>query len=265
MPDAVLLKLGGSLLTDKRRPGTVRVEVATRLASEVALAARGPARLVLGHGSGSFGHVAAAEHGLGDGVLRPEQLPGVSETQGRAAELHRMVVDLLRRGGALPFSIAPSSAVVFAGGEPAAFFGEPLRLALGAGLLPVLFGDVVTDSELGIAICSTEQVLALASREMPGWGYSVRRAVWLGETAGLLDEHGKSVPRVSPAEAGELLGAVGEAAGTDVTGGMRLRLATVFALARLGIPSVLADGRVPGLLERAVAGEAVPGTLVSPA
>jgi isopentenyl phosphate kinase len=91
----------------------------------------------------------------------------------------------------------------------------------------------------------------------------VRRAIWLGETAGLLDERGRTVPRVSPEEAEELLGGVGSPAGTDVTGGMRLRLATAFALARRGIPSLLADGRVPGLLERVVAGEAVPGTVVA--
>src|SRR5262249_32654403 len=54
-------------------------------------------------------------------------------------------------------------------------------------------------------------------------------------------------------------GALGGAAGTDVTGGMRHRVETALDLADLGIPSLILDGREAGLLERALAGEAVPG------
>jgi isopentenyl phosphate kinase len=43
---------------------------------------------------------------------------------------------------------------------------------------------------------------------------------------------------------------------------MRHRLETAVELARLGIPSLLANGLVPGLLERALRGEAVAGTEV---
>src|SRR5262245_34803742 len=100
MPDAILLKLGGSLITDKRRPGVARPEVITRLAEEVARAARGPARLVVGHGSGSFGHVAAARYHLAKGLRETGQLPGVSRTQARAGQLNRRVLAALRLAGA---------------------------------------------------------------------------------------------------------------------------------------------------------------------
>lgn len=294
MPEALLIKLGGSLITDKTRPGVARPEVIVRLAAEIArAAAAGEARLVLGHGSGSFGHVAAARHRLAQGLDDPGQLPGIPETQQSAADLHRQVVTALRQAGALPYSIAPSSTVIFEDGKPAAFHAEPLKLALDAGLLPVLYGDVVTDRGRGIGICSTETALDLAARELPGWGYPVHRALWLGETAGFLDGRGRTVPRLTPADLRDLLatsGPVGmpvgspaasQAAvstqvdpladairppdGTDVTGGMRLRLATALTLAERGITSLLADGRVPGLLERALAGDEVPGTVITPA
>ena len=58
------------------------------------------------------------------------------------------------------------------------------------------------------------------------------------------------------------MAAIGAPAGTDVTGGMRHRVETALALARLGIPSLLANGLVPGLLERALRGEPVAGTEV---
>ena len=58
---------------------------------------------------------------------------------------------------------------------------------------------------------------------------------------------------------------VGGAAGIDVTGGMRHRLEAAVSLARLGVASRIADGRVPGLLKAALAGDEIHGTVIVPA
>ncbi len=261
MPDILLLKLGGSLITEKARPETPRLEVIARLAREIAQAGLDPSvRLIVGHGSGSFGHVAARQSGIAAGLRSAGQLPGVSRTQERAAALHRLVIAALIEAGALPFSIAPSSCLVADAGRPAAFAAEPLLLALDRGLLPVLYGDVVTDRSWGISICSTESLFETLARTLLDHGRTIRRAVWLGETDGLYDADGKTVPEIS---AGNLdRAAIGEPAGTDVTGGMLHRVESTLALARLGVPSLLANGLVPGLLGRALAGEPVAGTEV---
>ena len=263
MAEVVLVKLGGSLITDKARPETPRREVLARLAGEIARgAADRPFRLVVGHGSGSFGHVAAQRFDLASGIRSPDQIPGISFTQEKAAALHRLVIEALAGSGALPFSIAPSSCVVTAAGRPVAFAAEPLLLALGQGLLPVLYGDVVMDRERGASICSTERLFDLAVRKLLESGWTVRRILWLGETDGLYDAAGRTVPRVSAADFGEAARAIGAPSGTDVTGGMRHRLETALALARLGVPSLLANGLTEGLLERALRGEEVPGTVI---
>jgi isopentenyl phosphate kinase len=64
LSELVLLKLGGSVITDKTRPFTARLDVIERLAAEIknALTDRGDdLRLIIGHGAGSFGHEAAAK------------------------------------------------------------------------------------------------------------------------------------------------------------------------------------------------------------
>jgi isopentenyl phosphate kinase len=260
-PDIVLLKLGGSLITEKARPETPtpRREVIARLAGEIAAAARDPAfRLIVGHGSGSFGHVAARESGIAAGLRSPDQLPGAARTQERAAALHRLVIEALLAAGAAPFSLAPSSCLVAAAGRPVAFAAEPLLLALDAGLLPVLYGDVVTDREWGVSICSTENLFEILARTLIDDGRTVRRAVWLGETDGLYDQAGHTVPRLAAADfarTATATAAIGEPSGTDVTGGMRHRVESSLALARLGIPSLLANGLTPGLLAAALAGD----------
>jgi isopentenyl phosphate kinase len=266
MPDIVLLKLGGSLITEKSRPETTRPEVIARLAGEIAQAAAAlPGRLIVGHGSGSFGHVAAHRSGIAPGLASAAQLPGVSETQRQAALLHRLVFEALAAAGAPPFSIAPSSCVVAAGGVPVALAEEPLLLALGAGLLPVVYGDVVLDREQGVAICSTERLFLLLAERLPGLGVAIGRAIWLGETDGVYDAAGRTIPRLAASSAGglaDILRALGSPAGADVTGGMRHRVETALALARLGIPSLIANGLEPGVLGRALAGEEVNGTEV---
>src|SRR5947199_245906 len=170
MADLLLLKLGGSLITEKARPETPRLEVIARLAGEIARASREThCRLIVGHGSGSFGHVAARESGIATGLRSADQLPGVSRTQGRAAALARTLL---------------------------------------------------------------------------AHGHTVRRALWLGETDGLYDAARKTVPRISAGDLERAAGAIGAPAGTDVTGGMLHRVETALALARLGIPSLLANGLV---------------------
>lgn len=261
-----LLKLGGSLITDKERAarpdrpadGRARTEVIRRLAGEIAGALpRGG--LVLGHGSGSFGHVAAERHRVHAG-LTPENRAGVGHVQQRAAELHRLVVQALAEAGAAPFSIAPSSALVTAGGRPAEVCVEPILLALSGGLLPVVYGDVAMDRERGVAIASTETVFLALDAELRGRGVPVARALWAGATDGVLDAAGHRLAEIRADGAPPR--SAGGAAGTDVTGGMRHRVEAALELARHGVPSLIFDGTVPGRLTAALRGNEVAGTAV---
>lgn len=265
MPEVVLVKLGGSLITDKQSPDTLRRDLLGRLAQEIARVGReGGERLVLGHGAGSFGHVAAAKYGLNRGRIEPRQLPGVSLTQERAASLHRAVIDSLLAAGALPFSLAPSSFLTAAAGRPRAARLEPLRRALGLGLLPVVFGDVVLDRRWGASICSTETLFLTFVGPLRRAGWRVGRAFWLGETEGVYDPQGATIARIRRSEIDSLLSTARPPRGTDVTGGMVHRLTTAGQLAALGLTSWILDGRAPGRLQKALAGEEVPGTLVVP-
>jgi len=264
--ELTFIKLGGSLLTDKRQAGSFHAEVVGRLAGELEETARSsPGGLLVGHGSGSFGHATADEHRIHPGEIRSEQLPGVVATQQAAAALHRLVVGALREQGALPFSLSPSSFLVAAGGEPVGVTLEPLERALARGLLPVVYGDVVMDRDWGASICSTEKVFLALSRGLERRGFDVAQAIWLGKTDGIYDDDGKTIPLVTPETFDKVAAAAREADGADVTGGMRHRLESAVELARSGIPSWIVNGQSPGLLARLLGGEEVAGTRVLPA
>lgn len=265
-PGLIFVKLGGSLLTDKSGVEALRGDVLDRLAGELAeLAAEAPGGIVVGHGSGSFGHVAAARYGVQDGISGPESLTGVSLTQDRAAALHRRVVAALLARGARPLSFPPSAFAVSSDRRPVDMFLEPLERALDSGFLPVTHGDVALDRSQGAAILSTEAIFEYLIGRLVEAGRGVERVVWLGETEGVWDRQGNVVESLSPVSLEDLLRHVEGASGTDVTGGMRLRLETAARLAALGVPSVVLDGRLPGRLAAAVRGGEVPGTEILPA
>jgi len=260
----VLLKLGGSLITDKSRPGVARHAVIRRLAREIAAAQghpRGP-RVLVGHGSGSYGHAEAADGGLIRGADARRRLDAISRTQHRAAELHRLVVAALVAAGARPFSFAASSFLTAAGGRIRGRFFEPIFAALDRGLLPVVYGDVVLDVSRGAVVVSTEELFLLLAREAARRKRAVARAGWLGETDGVRDGDGRTIGRLSAAEAERAARRVSGASGRDVTGGMALRLRTAGALAAAGIESMIVDGRKAETIARVVAGRASGGTRV---
>jgi isopentenyl phosphate kinase len=263
MAEIVLVKLGGSLITDKGRPKTARPAVIRRLAGALATAGKGRRfRMIVGHGSGSFGHAAAARYRLAEGVRSPDQVPGVSRTQIEARRLNDRVVEALDRAGLRPYVLAPSSFVVAREGNPSKVCIDPVHRALDLGLLPVVFGDVVMDVARGASICSTEAVLLALARRLIRSGHRVRRALWLGETDGVYDDRGETVATLTPEVWRRVRSHVGGAAATDVTGGMALRVRTALQLARLGVASRILDGRAASNVIDAVRGRSVPGTLV---
>jgi isopentenyl phosphate kinase len=261
MKDLLMIKWGGSLLTDKRRPGRARREVIERLAQELA-SARGDTRVVLGHGSGSFGHVAAQARGVCGGPA-PEQAPSplaIAAVQRAAAALHGQVMAALEQAQAGAYSLPPSAFMVACDGRARAVTLEPLERALDLGLVPVVFGDMLTDRSGSAAVCSTEEVLRTLVEGLRQRGQCVRKLLWLGETAGIYDRSGAVIPRVDRHSFSDARAAIGAPAGIDVTGGMMLRLETARVLARAGTESWIVDGTAPGLLTAALCGETVPGT-----
>lgn len=261
--DLLLIKLGGSVITHKGRPRTVRRQRLGRIAGELAAAlATTGAGAIVGHGSGSFGHVVAARYGVHRGIQGARGAMAAARTQSEAAQLHRTVVEALIGAGLPAWSVSPSSTMVTDAGAVRSFAVEPVGLALDAGMLPVTHGDVVVDGVRGAAICSTENALLAIARGLIAGGVTPSRALWFGDTDGVWDAGGQRLERVSLSDRDGLLAEVGGASVTDVTGGMHHRLEAAFALAELGIESWVLDGRAQGAVAAAVRGEPTGGTRV---
>ncbi|GAB4438398.1 MAG: isopentenyl phosphate kinase [Anaerolineae bacterium] len=257
------LKLGGSLITDKSREATFRADVMARLAGEIAAAcaARPAMRLLIGHGSGSFGHFAAARHGTVEGVRSPEAWRGFAEVGTVAGRLNRLVTDALHAAGLPVISVQPSASGRCVDGRLVSMALEPIQAALAHGLIPLVYGDVCHDDVRGGTIASTEAIMFFLARHL-----HPARVLLAGLDAGVLTPEGAVVPRIDAATLPELDGVLGGRAGVDVTGGMRRKVLDMLDLAGAlpGVEVRIFSGAVPGAVQRALAGEGfTEGTLIA--
>ncbi len=273
MDELVFLKLGGSLITEKTKRYVPRPEKLLALAREIraALDQADELKLVLGHGSGSFGHFAFIEH------LNPAVYPtstrarprteaaywsGVAEVWYRASQLNRHVMDALREAGVPAVSLAPSAAATTNDGMISRWEIGPLQAALSSGLLPVIFGDIVFDPIQGGKVLSTEVLmrhLALELRPARILLAGLEEAVWS-------DFPGRSIPirRITPENIGTVSAKIGASDGTDVTGGMKSKVEEMLSLVQAvpGLTVQIFSGEIAGNLRRTLSGEVV-GTLVT--
>jgi isopentenyl phosphate kinase len=257
----IFLKLGGSLITDKTGVEQVRADVLARLANEIGTVWQERLPLVLGHGSGSFGHVAGAKYGTRQGAATPEQWWGFAQVSAAAARLNRLVVEALLEAGVPALTIQPSASALCRDGTITHLASHTVENALAAGLLPVVYGDVAFDEGRGGIIISTEEVMGyLAQTIRPSW------LLLAGETEGVYDEAGNLIPAITPANFEAIRSALGGSRGTDVTGGMAGKVEAMLHLVQsqpglnIRIFSGLEAGNLGQLLRRPA--EAI-GTLIS--
>lgn len=259
MAELAFLKLGGSLITDKTRPLTPRENVIARCAREIAATWGQGVRVVVGHGSGSFGHAVAHEYGTRRGVHGPDQWYGYARVADVARRLNCLVVQALLEAGLPAVPVPPSATAWARQGELLRLDEEVVEALLDRGAVPVVHGDVALDEEWGGTIVSTEQVLIyLAPRLRPV------RMVLAGEVAGVysadpnLDPEATLYPRVTSDNFEEILHHLSGARGADVTGGMadKVRRMHDLTLRQPGLTVQIIGGLQPGLLERALLGRA---------
>lgn len=261
------LKLGGSLLTDKRVQAEFRLETARRIAAEItaALQADPNLQLLIGHGSGSFGHFAANRYQTAKGVHTPEQWRGFAEVATVAAELNYLVAQALHSAGVPVWRIQPSASAISHDGRLKHMALEPIRAALEHRLVPLVYGDVALDEVRGGTIISTETIFFYLAQHLP-----VERILLFGETEGVYDSSGAIIPEITTANFDQIAAALGGSEGVDVTGGMAtkvrdmLELVTQIAQQR-DKPRVeirIADGTQPNLLQNILLGQSAPGTAI---
>ncbi len=244
-----LIKLGGSIITNKEVPYTTRPDVLKRLVQEIARARSESNELfIVGHGQGSFAHAPALRYQTMDGFVNKDSIIGMAITQDSAAQLNRIVVKQFIDEHLPAASFLFSNSMVTSQDVAKHWCSQVLLEYLDKGLLPICCGDVIVDDKKGCTIWSTEKILAYLALELPKHSLDVSRVIHVTEVAGVLDSEGATIPSITSATKDDAKQHINGTKGFDVTGGMWHKIEESLELATKGITShIIAGGKTDNL------------------
>ncbi|RQG98324.1 isopentenyl phosphate kinase [Natrarchaeobius oligotrophus] len=246
----IVLKLGGSAITDKDRPETLDGESLETAADAIAdgLRSGSASSLVIVHGGGSFGHANASEHGVTT-TAGTHDVAAVHDVHGAMKTLNEFVLSRLvdRDVPAVPvhpFSTAhrdEAGRLVLPTGQVETMVAE--------GFVPVLHGDLVAHTGRGVTVVSGDELVAALALDL-----AADRVGLCSTVPGVLDDADAVIDEIASLE--EVAAVLGDSDSTDVTGGMAAKVETLLELdaeaSIFGIEDVSAflAGKTPGTTVR---------------
>ena len=262
MESATVVKLGGSIITDKSKECTPNLELIYNAADDLAAYQR---PLILLHGGGSYAHPIVRRARLQLGVKARSQLRQISETELHLDELTRIIgVSLLQRGK--PFvPIRPMSFITLNRGRIGRTFIKPIVKALNLGLVPLIHGDLAFDERRGCGVVSADRIASVLGERL-----KVSRVLFCCDVDGVYTENPKTsknarlIDVVSRQNYLKVLGALEETPSVDATGSMLGKVKEAIRLARHGRTSYIFNLSREHALRDALNGVMSGGTKFSP-
>jgi isopentenyl phosphate kinase len=253
LKEITLVKLGGSVITDKKVPYVAKTKIIKRLAKELRAC---PTFLIIAHGSGSFGHTSAAKFGGKKGY---KTTIGIAKVARDAMEINRIVMDILINEGISAVSLRPMSMIMASSGKISDNFFGVVEEALNQGLVPVVYGDVVLDKS---TIFSGETILSEIGIYLNKKGFKMDKIIEVGETNGVYDDKKDAIKEITKKSWPSIKKFIYESKSKDVTGGMQHKIEEALKMVSLGFETLIINGQIKNELSNALSGKEVKGTVI---
>lgn len=241
----IVLKLGGSVITEKDRPETVDGEALDTAAKSIGDAEDA---LVVVHGGGSFGHHHAERHDVTEtnGTHDGEAIAAIHDAMCR---LNDEVLAALRDAGTSPIGVHPLAVGHRDERGALRLPTAHLEVMIQEGFLPVIHGDLIAHVGAGATVLSGDEIVVSVAESL-----DADRVGLCSDVPGVLDTDGSVIESIDSYD--EVAPVLGESESTDVTGGMA---AKIRALTGLSAPANVFDldglapflsGKYPGTTVR---------------
>jgi len=239
-----ILKIGGSVITNKSKRNTFRKGITDRLSAEIKKADK---EIILVHGAGSYGHILARKYDLNQGYQNIKQIKGFTLTHASVQQLNTLVLNSLQENDIPAVSISPHSILKLDDHKLLKMNFEIFKDCLDQGFTPVTFGDVVLDKKLGFSICSGDLLIQILAKH-----FKPEKAIFVVDEDGLYtsnpktDKNAEFIETINIDELKKLKTSLDKHA--DVTMGMKGKINTIRKIAGLGVDTVLLNGNKPDRL-----------------
>jgi isopentenyl phosphate kinase len=252
-----ILKLGGSVVTNKNKPLSANIKNISRLSKEIAKAK--PEKLIIVHGGGSFGHPIAKKYSILEGYTDSHQLIGFSKTRQAMIKLNDIIIENLLSVKVPAVSVNTSSLITTNKKRIISPNFEIIQKLLKQGFIPVLYGDAVIDSSQVFTILSGDQLIVSIASQM-----GVNRIIIGSDVDGVfssdpkVDQNAILLDTLSVKEISSLN--INKSLNTDVTGGMIGKIFEASIAVEMGIKVIIVNADKPNRVYKALKGKSVIGT-----
>jgi isopentenyl phosphate kinase len=266
MQEIVIVKLGGSVITDKTALCFFDAKNTLRLAEEIKTSRFFP---IIVHGTGSFGKGVLLEHNLPpDDVtfLGQEHLDVVTEFKQKVRELNSRVVAVFTSVGLKVVSIPGDSLFVFRdgafGNRELVMHDTSLKRQIERRIIPISYGDMVVDyrdRKHDFYACSSDIMVAtMAAYLRP------EKVIFLTDVDGVYMQPSPwDIPIFIKEINNSIFALLKERISfLEVIGEMRDKVYYALKAANYCNECIIVNGRKPGFLQTALTGGEVIGTRI---
>ncbi|MFX0036248.1 MAG: type 2 isopentenyl-diphosphate Delta-isomerase [Candidatus Hermodarchaeota archaeon] len=237
-----ILKLGGSLLTDKNKPFSFRDEILESCLDQIIESKKS---IILVHGGGSFGHPVAKKYQISQGLNATikDQIIGLSKTHEAMIRFNSIIINKLLDKGCPAISIQPSSIFIHDFNEIVLKSVEPIEKLIELGIIPVLYGDILLSKDYSFSILSGDRIISKLCEKLGE--FKISKVIFAIEEDGIyVKDNGKeklalklTLNDLANIELAQLDQKI------DVTGGIKGKLSEIEEIIKLNIPVQIINGK----------------------
>ncbi|VVB76788.1 Isopentenyl phosphate kinase [uncultured archaeon] len=261
MEELLILKIGGSVITDKfSEMPSVNDKNLDSVSGEIALAYKKHMPLIIVHGAGSYGHVIVKRTGIDRGIETDDQLAEFAETQRLQNELNCIVTKRFIEKGIPAMPCQPSASAVMASGKLLHMDTSAIEGLIRIGMVPVLYGVPAYDETQKCSILSGDEIAPyLATNLKAGKIIHATNVDGVFTSDPNIDPDARLIPEINSENIKEVKNWLAGSTATDVTGGMFRK---VSELLDIGIESQIVNALTPGNVSKAILGKEVTCTII---
>lgn len=242
----ILIKLGGSIITNKEKPLSARKSTIDKIAKSLRKVNES---FVVVHGGGSFGHYWSVKYNMHTRPARYSQ-HGVAVVKNSMVSLNKIILDSFLKNRLNPYCLPPTD--FMAGNRPVIKKVKEIEKIAKSNLVPVTFGDALWYGKKKSYILSGDKIMTILAKTLrPRLSIFVLNVDGVFsdlKTRNLIYEMKSQKPQVSKIA-------------MDVTGGMRRKIEEATRISRLGLDVFFVNGNKPQRIVDAIKRKKFEGTL----
>jgi isopentenyl phosphate kinase len=249
MKKIILIKLGGSLISDKAKINQARLKVIENLSQQIKeiLKNKKDLQLILATGAGGFGHPLAEKY-------KNNLEKGWPHIRAAVKKLNQIIVSSLTKYGIPALSINP-----FFVSQPEI---DKIINLLKAGKIPVFHADLIKDKQGKISILSMDKFLVDLAIFLKEKGFKIEKVVFCGVTNGVINDKKKTIRIINKKNIVRLEKYFFKNKTIDVSGGMKQKIKECLRLINKKIIGVIINGEKKDNLYRTIIDDKIEGTII---